>query len=593
MTGRSLILGLGVALAISSVSATASADKRSRRRARTAVQPNRHGHADRLGRKVLAAARGPRAELSRAIRKVWAGPLLRQGVTAVYVVDAHTGELIYAVHPDDKLNPASNVKLISTAAVLDTLGPDWKYETRMFGAAPGPDKVSRGDLYLRGNADPTFGTTRLREMVDALAASGVTRIEGDVVLGADALRDTLGVPRVVVKVTAPAEVGQPPVVEVSPVLDFIKVEVAATTVPEKARRARLEVKSRLDEPVGAPAQMVITVVGKIRAGKAYSYRKGVGKRSTFTGHVVRQFLREAGVVLTGQVKIEEFDAYVARADQAGYLPVELVRSESKPMGELVRTVNKRSLNYLADRLIMTAGAVRHGGKPTIQKGVAVMRDWLDTAGVDPRNLVIDTGSGLSRQTQLTTRQLVKVLRVGLGYQPHKQAAAPCETSHLYLESLAVAGVDGTLRSRYKNTEAVGNVFGKTGTLTGVVALSGVVSAGDDNALAFSIVTNGNDHKLRQQIRRQHDAMVRAMHRFLTVRAARREQAAQRDQAAVAAKAAAAQAKADALAAAGAGDETDAAEEEASEGTPGAEAAGADEATGEGGDDEGAASAEDR
>ena len=86
-------------------------------------------HADELGR--------ARKKLTEDIKKVWAGRVLRRGVTAVYVVDAATGLEVYSVHADDKLNPASNVKLISTATVLENLGPTWRYTTRLFGAAGG------------------------------------------------------------------------------------------------------------------------------------------------------------------------------------------------------------------------------------------------------------------------------------------------------------------------------------------------------------------------------------------------------------------------------------------------------------------------
>jgi D-alanyl-D-alanine carboxypeptidase/D-alanyl-D-alanine-endopeptidase (penicillin-binding protein 4) len=460
-----------------------------------------------------------RGQLGAAIKKIWSGRLLRRGVTAIYVVDAHTGEELYSVHADDKLNPASNVKLISTATVLDTLGPGWRYATRLFGAAPGGDGVSHGDLYLRGNSDPTFGTKRLRELVGALKASGVRKIEGDVVLSADAIRDTLGLPRVVVTVKAGNHANQPPSVEVSPTNDFIRLEVTATTTT--ARRARMDVKTRIEEdPAAGTTHLVVSVTGKIKSGKKYTYRRGVGRRSTFTGYAVRQFLREEGVEVAGTVRVEEFDAYVAKASAAGYLPVELARSDSAPVGELVSTINKRSLNYLADRLVMTAGAMRHGGPPSMQKAITAMHEWLESAGVNPHALLIDTGSGLSYQTQLTARQIVKGLRVGTGFSPRADSTSICEYAPVYHDSLSVAGVDGTLRGRMRSPEIRGSVLGKTGTLTGVIALAGIISAGDTNALAFSIVTNGNRHRNRYKIRREHDAIVRKLHHFLTARAER-------------------------------------------------------------------------
>src|SRR5690606_16472935 len=136
-----------------------------------------------------------------AIEKILRGPL-RYGTTGLYVVDAATGEELFAVHPDDPLNPASNVKLISTATALDLVGPDFRYTTRVLGATPGTDGVISGDVYLLGSYDPTLGIEDVRALGARLAASGVTRIDGDVLVGETSTRDGIFRSRVRVDVTA-------------------------------------------------------------------------------------------------------------------------------------------------------------------------------------------------------------------------------------------------------------------------------------------------------------------------------------------------------------------------------------------------------
>lgn len=443
--------------------------------------------------------------LREAVQGIWSGRILRRGVTAVHIVDAETGEELYTAHADDQLNPASNVKLVSTATVLDTLGPDWRFHTRLFGAMPTTDGTVHGGVYLRGHYDPTFGTRSLASLVEELAARGVRRIDGDVVLSDDAVRDTLATGTVQVTVRG-AGVGQPPTVEVSPASEFVTVDVRAKTT--RRGRTRVRVGTTLEEDAGFGPRLRVAVTGRIRRGHRRVLRRGVHRRSTFTGHTVRAALADAGIEVTGSVRLLELDAFLAESVAAGRLPIVLAEHQSRPIGDLIARVNKRSINWLSDRLIMVAAAQRYGGGLSMDKAVRMMKDWLAKVGVDPEEVLIDTGSGLSYNTQLTARQIVRVLRAGSGY------AGDATGASTFLSSLAVGGVDGTLRHRFRGSPARGEVLAKTGTLTGVIALSGFVAGKGGRTLCFAIVTNGNRHRKRNQVRREHEAIVEQLHSFL-------------------------------------------------------------------------------
>src|SRR5678815_2357976 len=125
----------------------------------------------------------------RQIEKLLRGPL-RYGVTGLFVADARTGEALFSVNADDPLNPASNVKMISTATALELLGPEFRYPTRLLGATPVGGAVG-SDVYLLGSYDPTPTAADLDQLAGALAARGVTSIEGGVEGGADPTRDGL------------------------------------------------------------------------------------------------------------------------------------------------------------------------------------------------------------------------------------------------------------------------------------------------------------------------------------------------------------------------------------------------------------------
>jgi D-alanyl-D-alanine carboxypeptidase/D-alanyl-D-alanine-endopeptidase (penicillin-binding protein 4) len=550
-------------------------------RARTSVAPARRpGAAARLVRAPHDDARAtPEDILANDLRAIWSGRGLRRGTTSVYVTDAVTGAPLFAIHEDRGMNPASNVKLVSTATALAVLGPDWRYVTRLLGPVP-QDGVIRGDLYLLGSADPTLRVRHLRELAASLAQSGVERVDGAIVASADRLRDTVGHSNVQIEVTGTAD-GKPPIVAVSPVVpDLVTVGVTATT-RRRMRRSRVSAGVRA---VAGPdgARYAITVTGRVLPGRTVRLSRRIPAGARYTTHVLRAELMAAGIAVTGGVRSEELDRYVATGVERGFLPVELGRHDSAPVSDIVARINKPSNNFLADRLLMTAGAVRYGGAPALDKGVAAMKEWLAGAGLDPDEVVVDTGSGLSYASRFSARQLVHILRAGAGYLDARRsgavavadvagaapaqlapsadragvrmlraetlgaAAAPAagleasafpaaaaalfeaaafggDRGDVFIDSLAIAGVDGTLRGRFRGSPVEGRFRGKTGTLNGVISLSGFVSIGDGDTVSFAIVTNGHRHRRRMGVRFEHSAMVKAMMRYLEARRAARQQ----------------------------------------------------------------------
>jgi D-alanyl-D-alanine carboxypeptidase/D-alanyl-D-alanine-endopeptidase (penicillin-binding protein 4) len=577
------------------------------------------------------------SDLIDELRRLESQRPLRRGTTAIYVVDATTGRTIYAVHEDEPLNPASNVKLISTATALDVLGPDWRYTTRVLGPAPGPDGTVTGDLYFIGSYDPTLRPAHLGELAAALASAGIERVHGDIVVGHEGLRDSLGPARIDVHVQA-GEVGMAPAVQIVAdagllsdeairadyLTQSFELDVQAQT--KRRRRGRLDVQ--VSQAETTPPRYRIEITGVIGKERRVHVQRRLPQPQIHTAQLLRAALAQAGIQVQGSVRRSELSEYVAEATMtaagAGGLPIELARHESAPLATLVARINKSSLNGLADRVVMTAGAVLYGGPPTMDKGVRAMQGWLrEHAGLDPDRMVIDTGSGLSYNTALTARQIVRVLRAAGGlWTPDRPASTPDldanaapaaepglaliamldqpapertastaspalanvavevepavdsevepavdsevepavdsevepelasdvapesgdiaseitefaspsgqaltvpaagqtgapSLAEAFLHSLAVGGVDGTLRYRFR--ELRGQVLGKTGTLRKVVALSGLVSHGNDK-LAFAIVTNGTDWRQRQRVRRQHEQIVAALHRYLRNRA---------------------------------------------------------------------------
>ncbi|GAB4529612.1 MAG: hypothetical protein Tsb0020_46380 [Haliangiales bacterium] len=551
----------------------------------------------------------PLAALAKELNALRTQPPLHEGVTAIYVVDANTGDPLFAAHEDALLNPASNVKLISTAAALDTLGPDWRYTTRLFGTRTADDPTAVSELYLAGSYDPTFDDDGLAELADQIAAAGITDVRDGIWVGSDPQRDSIGWPRLTMFVRG-TKPGQPPTVKLDlPVAtkglsdearqalidDFIDLEVTAETIKAR-RRPDLDVSiTLLDTP--SPRYRV-TVAGHISRKRSKRIRRRVPSPQLYTANLLRIALARVGVTVASEVlRRDRLDYVVDSARRHRQLPTALAEHRARPLAELIARVNKRSLNRMADRVVMTAAAMRYGGAPTMQRGVRLMHAWLSRkAALDPNQLYVDTGSGLSYNTELSARQIVRIVRAaaglidpaspateptpesggaaliamtappseresshdpdedstrrfgleaGDGLQPDEPAtanqdlatpspqppqvaiAAPApslpdaqtltakpadERERVFVDSLAVGGVDGTLRGRFRGPLR-GHVRAKTGTLTEVIALSGLVSHGDDT-IAFAIVSNGHKHRRRRLVRRKHEAIVTALHRYL-------------------------------------------------------------------------------
>lgn len=450
-------------------------------------------------------------ELHKQLRTITTSATLKRGTTAVYVVDADSGRELYEVHGDTPLNPASNVKLVSTGTVLATLGPEWRYQTRVMAASPDADGVVHGGLYLYGNSDPTLGPLGLKDLAGKLRARGVTRIEGDIHLSDDPLRDTLGMSRVRVTVIGKAP-GKAPSVEVWPASEMVQVQ--SIKVRSRRRgRSRVVLRSNLVKREGDTPILQLKLRGNIRSGhKRVVYAK-VPSRPLLSASVFKNELVDAGIALEGSVQIASFRDFNASSSRAGHLPFPLATHKSASISTLITRVNKRSLNALSDRLVMSAAQSVYGGSLNMDHAVSLMKDWLASIGVDPASVVLDSGSGLSYRTKLTTRQIVEVLRAAGGYEHEPVDSAAIDS---FRSSLAIGGTDGTLRSRFRTQghTLVGEVHGKTGTLTRVIALSGFLEGADGRTLCFSIVTNGHQNRRKRNVRLSHETVVNKLDNFL-------------------------------------------------------------------------------
>jgi D-alanyl-D-alanine carboxypeptidase/D-alanyl-D-alanine-endopeptidase (penicillin-binding protein 4) len=415
---------------------------------------------------------------------------------AVYSVDRSAP--LYLRDADRSLLPASNMKLYTTAAALDRLGPDFQYTTSLYADGPVlPGGTLDGNLILVGRGDPAvsgrfFGdsaTYVYDRFADELRRAGVRRVTGRLIGDASYFDDELAAPGweignllwwygaranalsfndnvVTMEIRPGPSVGAPVEVSFYPRTDGLRVANRAATSGRRGARS-IGIARR-------PDLNGYEIWGRIPVGgTAVRYVVAVEDPPTFALSVLRDRLERAGVAVSGRDQVVyDRDLLPARSRR-------LIASHVSPrLIDLVRVVNKRSQNFVAEQILKTLGAVVDG-EGSFDEGGDVIHDMLRGFGISTRSVVVRDGSGLSRGDVVTARTTAELL-VAMRSHPAFDD---------YYDSLLIAGQDGDPR-RLDAPAARGNLHTKTGTLRGVSALSGYATTLDGELLAFSVITNG-------------------------------------------------------------------------------------------------------
>ena len=425
------------------------------------------------------------ARVRRAVKRQCARP----GRLGLYVRSVSTAQTLYSHNAAARRIPASNVKLFTAAAALARLGPDYRFATDFYAKGKVRDGVVRGDIYLKGYGDPLFVHEKMRDLVRRLKLRGVRRIEGDLVADDSffdrkkhgrgwrvgrsirpylaphgALSLNFGLANVLV---APGErVGGPALVNLEPPSRALRLQAKVKT--SRGRRLRIRLGRRRSKGMD-----VVQVSGWFPAGnRMRRYRVPVTDPTAFTAGAVAVELKRQGIALKGGIR------RAATPPEAKLL----ARNLSPPLSEVVRGLNKFSNNFVAEQVLKTMGAEAHGAPGTAEKGLRVMRDFLISIGVSAKEIVLADGSGLSRMNRASPRALATLLEAA-----HNDFRLRPE----FMASLAVFGVDGTVKKRRRRGVDSRRVRVKTGVLNGVRAFSGYAAARNGEILAFSVLMNGN------------------------------------------------------------------------------------------------------
>ncbi len=425
------------------------------------------------------------------VERVIAAQRLPRSAVSFAVLDAQTGHVLLSENPDAPRSPASTIKVVTTFAALDLLGPAYTWHTRASISGKLKGGVLDGDLFLQGGGDPYMTLERWWRFVRALRDKGLRTIHGDIVIDDTAFSlppensgDFDGRPNRTYNVLPDALMVNFQSIEfrVAPDPDARRVDVVASPEPvnlaieNHVRYAAGRCggsNGRVDFKVASPDSDHVVFSGALSAHCAErSFTRVLMQPTTYAYGTFVEFWRELGGEFTGRLRVA--------ATPADALPV--LSFDSLTLGEIVRLTNKFSSNLMARHLLLTIGEERSGAPATLEKGAAAIAEWSEGRGLDLHGIDIDNGSGLSRNTHISALQMARTL----------DAAYHSRYAPEFLASLPLAGVDGTLRSRMKDAPP-GAVRLKTGHLDGVTAVAGYVTANSGKTYVLvSLINDGRD-----------------------------------------------------------------------------------------------------
>ncbi len=410
---------------------------------------------------------------------------LKTGFTGVLIESLKDGRVLYEHESTRVYMPASVLKLVTSAAALDAFGPDYRFRTELLAdGAPDGDGALGCDLILKGYGDSSMETEGLSETALALKGLGIRKVNGNLVADDSYFDDTrmgwgwswdyqsdyyaaqisaLVLNRNTITVTAcPAKtLWEQPGVSAEPAGGYVTIVNNAKTAAA-GNESSLNIYRRR-------AKNEIVVSGNIPLdADPIHVRVTVEEPALYVGEALREAMGKQGIELTGRV------LRGTAPEQAKVICTHY----SEPLSHILALLNKPSDNLIAECLLKELGA-KLKEKGSASGGIAAVSDFLKKIGGDTGQANLADGSGLSRLNMISPANIVAVLRY-MHSSPH---------ARVYIESLPIAGVDGSLAGRLKETPCEKNVTAKPGYLGWATTLAGYVRTRSGESLAFAFLMN--------------------------------------------------------------------------------------------------------
>lgn len=430
------------------------------------------------------------------LEELLADPNLQNAMVGIYIEDLQSGEVIYKQNEHKLFVPASNMKIYTSAASIVNLGEEFRFETGLYADGELNQGVLNGNLIIRGSGDPAISgryydndvLAIFRNWADSLKTRGILKIEGKLIgddsyfsgsplrqgwewddesfyyapqISALSFNDNC----VDFSIRSGNEVGDTVIVEINPLTDYVDITNNAMTInPDslgfldiwrERGQNRVHINGQLIQggedvesiTIENPTEYFLDVFYRVLEGRGIEISEGFESVST---------------------NILNFEENITL----------LFKHYSPTLAELTHTLNKRSNNFFAEQFLSTLGA-QYKKRGTARAGREVVSNWVQRLGVASDEFIMVDGSGLARQNMIAPSATASVLR----YMYHHKSF------DTFLQTLPIAGLDGTIKYQMRGTVAQGRVFAKTGTLTRARALSGYIRTTDNRMLLFVTMFN--------------------------------------------------------------------------------------------------------
>ncbi len=414
------------------------------------------------------------AALPRAVARAFLDEHIPLTAVSAYVQEIGGVRPLVSHQPVKPMNPASTMKLVTTFAGLELLGPDYRWKTEAYVDGSIADGVLDGNLVLKGYGDPKITIEQFQGLIGAIRATGLTTINGDLVLDRSYFAPSVHDPAAFdAEPLKPYNVGPDALL-----VNFKSVRfVFAPNAAGNAAEVRMEPALASVGLHGAP---------RLVAGECNDWRGGLG--ASFANRADRADATFSGRYPSG---CGEHDWYVALLDHPHYVHAMFARYwsdaggrfaggvrdgkappgakslatlQSPPLYDAVRDINKLSNNVMARQLFLTLATSAHSPPATTANAADAVRRWLAKRKLNFPELVMENGSGLSRRERIAAKSMARLLLAADESRVHAD----------YVSSLAVAATDGTVRKRFADDDVADQALLKAGSLEGVRALAGYV-----------------------------------------------------------------------------------------------------------------------
>jgi serine-type D-Ala-D-Ala carboxypeptidase/endopeptidase (penicillin-binding protein 4) len=413
------------------------------------------------------------------------------GEWGAIIVSLTRGDTLFSENADAKMQPASTMKMFTSAVALDRFGPDFTFHTPVLhDGTIAADGTLNGNLYLRGVGDPSLSTrfwhetNPMDDLAKAVVAAGIKHVKGDLVGDATAFDDKLIPDGWKTSYLGAAYAARVSALSLNENLVWVVVkpngrkaevtlEPATTTIP---LQSSVTVGGGAGGRISAARQAdgSISVRGSIGASSGpLKYSLVVDNPALFTTGALRASLESAGVKIDGQTRLA---AAPATATQ-------IAAVASPPLAQIIGEMDRESINIVAELLFRDAARATPTTVGSAETGLANLREFLSKkVGAQATDVTVSDGSGLSLNDTVTPRSMVELLN----YVHH------ADWGPVFHAALPVEGESGTLKRHGKGAPSRGNLHAKTGTTNTVAALGGFVTAKNGEVLAFSLIYNGGD-----------------------------------------------------------------------------------------------------